>query len=72
MALKRVFEITGAAGTLDGVEQAFNDKVEALSKDPRVISIKAEVQTDGERETILGPRLNILGYTIDVEFADAA
>lgn len=68
----RVFEITGAAGTIDGVETAFNDRVEALSKDPRVVSIKAEVQTDGVTETILGPRTNIIGYVIDVEFEAVA
>ena len=64
----RVFEITGAAGTIDGVETAFNDRVEALSRDPRVRSIKAEVQTDGVAETVLGPRVNIIGYVIDVEY----
>ena len=72
MALTRVFEVTGAAGTIDGVEPAFNDRVEALSKDPRVLSIKANVQTDGVSDTVLGPRVNIVGYIIDVEFADAA
>ncbi len=68
----RVFEVKGAAGTIDGVEQAFNNRVEVLSQDPRIGAIKAEVLTDGEREDILGTRINITGYTIDVEYLDAA
>ena len=70
--MDRVFEITGAPGTLDGLETAFTERVEALSRDPSVRRIKADVQTDGERETVLGPQINIIGYTIDVDYVDAS
>lgn len=70
--MKRVFEVRGAAGTIDGVETAFNDRVEALSRDPRVSVVKAEVETDGVSDTVLGPRTNIIGYVIDVEYEAAA
>lgn len=66
--MPRVFSVTGAAGTIDGVEEAFNQRVLALTADPTVTKIDAKVTSDGIEETVYGPRPKITGYTIDVDY----
>ncbi|UTU07923.1 hypothetical protein CcrC1_gp237c [Caulobacter phage C1] len=73
MRTVRVFDAKGAFGTMEQAGEAFNAMLIRLAQNPDVLSIEAEVLTDGTHQNLLfGEQPSIIGYRIDATFAVAA